>query len=266
MAALVAASLAVGIVTARLRQSPETGTASWDAARAAGFAGYLLLWLSVVTGLAVRLRVRVPRGPATWMLETHRITSALGLAFVAGHVFALLLDPVVPFSPVDALVPFTSGYRPWQTGVGTPALWLLVIVMASTALPAVISYGRWRQLHYLAFPCWGLALLHGITSGTDSGATLAVAIYAGSAAAVAALVCVRMFGRGWVSAEPVAPVRLQRYRLRGEQDFHRGPGSACSVLRPISRKKASLAGSRPRNARTMAAPSSLPPFSSTISR
>ncbi len=209
LALAVAIGLVLAIGVAAIREDPGTGTASWDAARAAGFAGYLLLWASVVTGMAVSLRVRLLKVPMTVVLESHRIVSALALSFVFGHAFALILDPVVHFSPVDAVVPFTSAYRLWQTGAGTIALWLLVVVLGTTAAPAIFSYARWRALHYLSFPCWGMALLHGITAGSDTSAGPVLAIYVLTAASVAAFGTVRAFGRGW-AGEGAANPRVSR--------------------------------------------------------
>jgi sulfoxide reductase heme-binding subunit YedZ len=198
---VVAALLASGVVVARLMQNQATGTATWDASRAAGFAAYLLLWVSVVTGVGLHLRVRPVGAPLTWMLEVHRITSTLGLSFVVAHVFALVLDPVVPFSWVDAVVPFTSSFRTLQVGAGTVALWLMVAVLVSTATAGSLPWRMWRGLHFLSFPCFFLALVHGLTSGSDTASTPGLLIYACTAAAVAAACVARFFGRNWVPAE-----------------------------------------------------------------
>jgi predicted ferric reductase len=200
-ALLVAGALTTGLVLARVLQDPDTGTSTWDASRAAGFAAYLLLWVSALAGMGLHLRFRPAGGSITWLLETHRITAVLALAFLVAHVIALVLDPVVPFSVLDALVPFTSSYRPVQVGLGALAQWMLVLVLVSTASASAMPWRAWRNLHYLSFPCYALALLHGLVTGTDSGSTLALLIYAGSAAAVAALGVARCFGRDWVPAE-----------------------------------------------------------------
>lgn len=199
LALLVSAGLVAGIALGRATQDPDTGTTTWDASRAAGFAAYALLTASLLSGMALHLRYRPRNAPLTWLLEGHRICSALSLSFVAGHVFALLLDPVVHFSPVDAFVPLAAPYRPLQAGLGTLGLWLLVAVLASTGLAGRLPYAAWRNVHYLSFPAWALALIHGITAGTDSNATVALGVYAGTAAAVAAMLVVRIVGRGWVT-------------------------------------------------------------------
>ena len=200
ISAFIAFGVSAGIAYARVTQDPETGTATWDAARAAGFAAYLMLWGATVLGIAVHFRLRPWRAPLTLILETHRICSTLALSFVAGHVAALLMDPVVHFAPVDALVPFVAGYRPVQVGIGTIGLWLLLITLGSTALAGRMAYGKWRALHYLALPCFLAALIHGITAGTDSASVGGLTVYATTAATTAAALFARVLGRGWVAA------------------------------------------------------------------
>lgn len=190
-------ALVLGVLLARLMQDDQTGTAVWDAERAAGFIAYALLWLSVVTGMALFLRIRPGGGPLTGMLEIHRVSSALGIAFTAAHVAGLLADPVVHFSLIDVVVPLASDYRPLQVGLGTLAMELALIVLLSTAGAAWIPYQVWRKLHYVSFPCWLLALIHGVTAGSDSAAPAVMTLYAGTAGVVAAMASVRLYGRSW---------------------------------------------------------------------
>lgn len=206
---IVATGLVGGLALARLTQDADTGTATWDATRAAGFAGYILLWLSVMGGMLIHLRFR-PFGQAvTVLLEAHRIVSALALSFVVAHLFGLLVDPVINFSVVDLGVPFLSSYRPIQVGFGSLAFWLMVVVLASTALSGYMPYRAWRKLHYLAFPAWLLVLLHGVTNGTDTNSAPALSLYTVTAMSVVGLTVYRLFGRDWVQVgdAPIRPLR-----------------------------------------------------------
>ena len=198
---LLAAAMAFVIVVARLTQDAQTGTATWDASRAAGFVAYLLLWLSTVTGIALQMRWRPAGTSNNVLVESHRITSVLALSFVFAHVLAIVLDPVVRFSVLDALVPFTSTYRPLQVGAGTLAQWMLVTVLTSTALAGFTRWSTWRNIHYISFPCYVLSLVHGLTAGSDSAAPVALLIYAATASIIAAVSVARVFGRNWVPAE-----------------------------------------------------------------
>jgi predicted ferric reductase len=200
LSAVVGLGLVLGILAGRVFQDDQTGTASWDGLRAAGFAAYLLLWVGLVTGMAVHMRYRPGPLAMTWLLETHRIASALSLSFVAGHIAGLLVDPTIAFSPLDIATGLSSSYRPVQVALGSLATWLSIVVLGSTALAGRMPYASWRNLHYLSFPAYFLALLHGVTSGTDASAPISLVVYASTASFVAAMVVARLFGRGWVTA------------------------------------------------------------------
>jgi methionine sulfoxide reductase heme-binding subunit len=117
----------------------------------------------------------------------------------------LLVDPTVGFSVVDVSFGLTSSYRPLQVTFGALAMWLMVAVLASTGLSVRIPYATWRNLHFLSFPAYSFALLHGITAGTDASSPLALVIYAATASLVAAMLVARSLGRGWVSAGEITP-------------------------------------------------------------
>ena len=204
LSGVVAIGLVLGILAGRLVQDPDRGTASWDGLRAAGFGAYLLLWLGLVTGMAVHMRYRPGPLAMTWLLETHRISSALSLSFTAGHVAGLLVDPTIAFSPLDVAIGVTSTYRPFQVAFGALAMWMLIVVLGSTALAGRMAYTSWRTLHYLSFLAYVAALLHGVTSGTDATSPFALVIYASTASFAAAMVVARIFGRGWVAAGEAA--------------------------------------------------------------
>jgi predicted ferric reductase len=116
--------------------------------------------------------------------ELHSFLAVLSIAFIAVHGFALLFDGFFHFTPLSVIVPFASPYRPLWTGLGVIAAWLTALIAASTYTRKHIGYRNWRRLHYGTFACYALSLLHGITSGTDTGSSLVIAIYFLSAASV----------------------------------------------------------------------------------
>jgi DMSO/TMAO reductase YedYZ heme-binding membrane subunit len=192
LTAIAAFGLLVALATARIGQPDSGGTASWDFARAAGFATFILLWLSVLCGQFLRMRFHLRPVPQTALLEFHRAVSTLSLAFLAGHLVALLVDPVVSFSVANLFVPFTSDYRPFATGLGVVSLWCLLTVLLSTAIAGRLDHARWRTLHLLSYPAYVLALAHGLLAGTDASAPWAMRLYVLSAASVAALTVLRL--------------------------------------------------------------------------
>ena len=167
-------------------------TAVWYTARAGGLLGFLLLTAAVVLGLTLAGRARLPGWPRFAVEDVHRFAGLLAGSFVGLHVLALLVDSYVPFSLSQVLVPGTASYRPLATGLGVVALELLAALAVTNRYRKRLSYRFWRRAHYLNFGVWALALVHGITAGTDTGTPWAAGLYAVSAASVAGAVVWRV--------------------------------------------------------------------------
>ena len=128
----------------------------------------------------------------------HRAAGGLGVGVLVLHVLTIVADSYAHVGVTGAVVPFTSSFRATWVGLGTIAAYLLLLV-------AVLGYARgrlagtgrgaavWRTLHGLGYLAWGLGMLHGLKSGTDTGVAWVSAIYVGCAALVAAAVCFRLF-------------------------------------------------------------------------
>ena len=164
----------------------KTDPTFWILARASGLLAYALLTTSLLAGLVLKAR---PFGaalrPAT-VTDLHRFLALLGLGAVTLHGAALLLDRAVPFTVAQLLVPGLAPYRPLWTGLGVLAAELMLVVYASFAVRRRIGSRNWRRLHWAAYLVFALATVHGLTSGTDSGSTWALALYGAAAGAVVA--------------------------------------------------------------------------------
>jgi methionine sulfoxide reductase heme-binding subunit len=175
-------------------------TTLWYTARAGGLLAFVLLTASVVLGLALSGRARLKQWPRLAVEDVHRFTGLLAGTFVGVHVLALLLDTYVPFSLAQILVPGTASYRPLPTALGVVALELLAALALTNRYRKHLPHRLWRRAHYLNFAVWAAALVHGITSGTDSGKVWEVALYAVAAGSVAGLLVWRAGGGGAVAA------------------------------------------------------------------
>ena len=138
----------------------------WYVARSAGILAYLLLSSSAVLGLVMSARARTS-WPRFAVEEVHRFLAILTGVFVALHGLTLLLDRVVPLSLAQAIVPFTSTYRPFAVGLGVLSAELLAAVGVSNLLRKKIPHRLWRRIHYLTFAVWLGATAHGLLAGTD---------------------------------------------------------------------------------------------------
>ena len=59
-------------------------------------------------------------------------------------------------------------------------------MVASSPRRRRIGARAWRRLHWLTYAVFGLATVHGLAAGTDSGRPWALALYGGAVGAVAA--------------------------------------------------------------------------------
>lgn len=175
-------------------------TVVWYAARAGGILAYLLLTTSVCLGLLMSGKARLKRWPRFALEDVHRFLGILAGIFVAVHGGALLLDSFVPFSLTQVLVPGTSSYRPLAVGLGVVAAELLVALALTNRYRKRIGHRVWRRLHMLNLGVWALALLHGLTAGTDASTAWALVLYAGTVWLVLALF-VHRASLGWESMQ-----------------------------------------------------------------
>ena len=169
-------------------------TTTWYAARAGGVLAYLLVSASVLAGILLAGKVRVPGLPRFAVEDVHRFLGLLAGLFIAIHVGSVALDSVVPFSLSQLVVPFTAGYRPLATGLGVVALELLLALAVTNRLRSRLPYRVWRRAHYATLAVWLLATVHGILSGTDRHQTWLLLLYAVTVALVIGAGTLR-FGR-----------------------------------------------------------------------
>jgi sulfoxide reductase heme-binding subunit YedZ len=162
---------AVLVEQAQLMGLPlEAGSqAFWFLARAGGIVAYLLLWLATCWGIMMssKLTQGYVTVPAAFAL--HEYLPILSMVFVALHVLALLGDTYISFSIWQLLVPFTSSYEPFWTGLGSLSFYLSLALIASFYLRKQISQKVWRAFHYTSYLAYLIALTHGVMAGSDSG-------------------------------------------------------------------------------------------------
>lgn len=146
-----------------------TSETLWYANRATGAVCLILFTVVVLLGIAVRLRTRLPGLPRFGTISLHRALSLSATAFLALHIVFAIVDGYVDITVLDAVVPFVSAYQPLWLGLGTVALDLMLAVLVTSLLRERVGRRAWRAVHWLAYACWPVALIHGIGIGTDAG-------------------------------------------------------------------------------------------------
>jgi hypothetical protein len=180
----------------------------WYAGRAAGLVSLVLLSASVVLGIVTSTQWMNERWPRFTTTMLHRNVSLLAVVFLALHVVTMVLDGFAPIGWVDVVVPFASPYRTLWLGLGTVAFDLVVALVATSLLRARIGPRVWRAVHWSAYLCWPVAVVHGLATGTDTATRVVLVVDAVCVGAVLASVwwrirVARIAAAGWIVAATV---------------------------------------------------------------
>jgi hypothetical protein len=166
-------------------------SAVWYLTRGTGLVALLLLTASVVLGVLQVQRWSPPGSPRFVVVTLHRAVSLLVVVLVCVHVLTAVLDRFAPIRLVDAVLPFAGAYRPLWLGLGALAFDLLIALTVTSLLRRRLGLWAWRGVHWLAYACWPVALVHGWGTGSDTKTTWMLAITLACAGAVLASVAWR---------------------------------------------------------------------------
>lgn len=145
----------------------SSSTAYWYLTRATGVVSLLLLTLVVALGVADASRISTPYWPRFLTDGVHRSASLLAVVFLSIHIVTSVLDTYAPITLIDAFIPFSSAYRPFWLGLGAAAFDLLLAVLVTSLMRARVGAQNWRSIHWMAYACWPLAVIHGMGTGSD---------------------------------------------------------------------------------------------------
>jgi len=171
-------------------------SALWYATRGAGATTTVLLTAGMVLGIAEERGWRPGGSPRYAVAALHRTISMLALAMLAIHIVTTLLDPFPKIGVAAAFVPYATDYRPLWMGLGAVAADLLVAVAVTSLVRRRLGYRAWRGVHWAAYACWPVAILHGLGAGSDVRSTWMLALTIASVAAVLVAVIARVARTG----------------------------------------------------------------------
>ena len=203
-------------------------SALWYLTRGTGLVTLLLLTASVVLGVLQVLRWSPPGSPRFVVVTLHRAISLLVVVLLSVHVLTAVLDRFAPIRLVDAVLPFAGAYRPLWLGLGALAFDLLIALTVTSLLRRRLGLRAWRGVHWLAYACWPVALVHGWGTGSDTRTAWMLAITLGCAGAVLGAVAWRL-ASGWPEhARARAAPRSALHRRRRGRRWRSGSRSGRS--------------------------------------
>jgi sulfoxide reductase heme-binding subunit YedZ len=169
---------------------------SWFVARATGFISLVLITSSMVLGIGSSTRMSSAGWPRFVTQALHRNISLFTLVLLAVHIVTVIVDDYVTITVADSFIPFVSSYRPIWLGVGVLSSDLLIALVITSELRGRVGYGTWRAIHWTAYACWPLAIVHTLGTGSDTRKGWAVWVVLGCVAAVLLSVAWRIV-EGW---------------------------------------------------------------------
>lgn len=202
-----------------------SSTPLWYATRATGLVALVLLTISMMLGLLSSVRFQRPAWPRFVTLGLHRNVTLLALGFTVVHVLTTVLDSFVNIPLPDAFVPFISSYRPIWVGLGAIAFDLMLALVITSLLRTRLGQRSWRLVHWSAYLCWPVAVLHGLGTGTDTPAGWVLVLTACCVLAVAGLTLFRL-GLAWADrplAAAAGVIVVVLTLIAGGAWLHAGP-------------------------------------------
>jgi hypothetical protein len=163
------------------------------------------------------VRFARPGWPRFVISALHKNASLVALVLLVIHIVTSVLDSYAPIRIVDVFIPLVSRYRPFWLGLGALSLDLLVAVLVTSLLRERLGHQAWRAIHWAAFACWPLAVVHGLGTGSDTKLGWVLLINAVCVGAVLAALWWRL-ARGWSVANAT----------------RRGAAALLSVVVPIA--------------------------------
>ncbi len=173
-----------------------TTSVTWTLTRASGAVSLVLLTATFALGIADVTRWRSRMWPRFAIDALHRNLALLSVAFVGLHVLTTVLDRFVSIGVVSAVVPFTNGYKALWLGLGAVAFDLFLALILTSLLRRHIGVRVWRAIHWAAYACWPVALLHALGTGSDASRPWMLGLALGCTAVVAGSVLARLAQSG----------------------------------------------------------------------
>ncbi len=189
----------------------------WVTARAAGIAALLFASLSVALGVLMSNRSVRARLGGLELRAVHEALALGTLALVAVHGIALAFDPVLKAGVAGVVIPFAGPYRPLATVAGQLAALGLAALGLTYYVRGRIGPARWRKAHRVVPAFWALAVVHGLTVGTDATSVWFLAALAPPVMAAAVLVSDRVvtrLGGAQADAAPASSAMRRRATTR----------------------------------------------------
>ncbi|WNR43363.1 ferric reductase-like transmembrane domain-containing protein [Paenibacillus roseipurpureus] len=140
---------------------------TWMLIRVFGMSAYIVLFL----GMALGILYSYPQWKGArkaQMLRWHKFANITGTGLALLHTVLLIIDTFMPFDWAELVLPFSAKHNPILNGIGTLALYGLLLVLFTTDIRNMLKRKVWLAFHFLSYPIYILCVCHGFLLGSDS--------------------------------------------------------------------------------------------------
>ena len=170
------------------------GLPTWQLTRILGIAAYLLLFAGMAIGMLYSYPFVKGKTKQAFYKAHMRLTNS-GTLLALLHAAVLVIDTYTPFEWKEILIPFMAHEHPFLYGLGTLALYGMLLLLLTSDFRQKLSRGIWLTIHLLSYPIFIMALAHGFFSGTDSQLPAIKWMYGATFAVTLVIACGRMLLR-----------------------------------------------------------------------
>ncbi|GIP21543.1 ferric reductase-like transmembrane domain-containing protein [Paenibacillus sp. J22TS3] len=177
----------------------------WGIIRVSGILSYLLLFAGMMLGILHGMPGNSGRTRAA-MFKWHTRCTWSGFLIGIAHGMVIYVDQYSPFTWKEIWIPFTAHTHPVASGLGTLAVYGMLILLLTSDLRNKIKKPLWYMIHLLSYPVFLMSLFHGLFTGSDTGSTPIKLMYALTAIGLAGVTVYRFTLKSGRSK----PVKLSR--------------------------------------------------------
>jgi len=166
----------------------------WYLTRATGIVATVLAVAALVWGFFFSARATGDRRRPNWWLDLHNWLGGAALAFTGVHIATAYLDRDFALGLASLVVPGVASTDRLAITWGVIAAWTFAIAVFTSWPKRRFSRSIWRVLHLGSVVGTGLAILHAIQMGTDTGTLVAETVALALVAIGVYALGIRLFG------------------------------------------------------------------------
>lgn len=175
---------------------------TWHLIRSLGIVSYLMLGIGIGLGILYSWPNQNPKNKLM-RYRLHTFFTIGGTAIGLLHGVITVIDAYMPFAWSEVLIPFTSKHEPVLNGLGTLAVYGLLVLIFTSDIRNKLGKKLWFAIHLLSYPIFAMAFVHGYFVGTDTANPLLKWTYFASLIVVLGLTLARGRVRSSPNRKPI---------------------------------------------------------------